>query len=142
MFIYIKSMSESLSEIRDDIKSSLKQLDQHLIKLILFKDCASRNHWADEVYSFLNSIRRAKNSKKFPKYSFIRRTLAIDEDILDSYIFQIKSDYSDLALNDISDEDVTTLVIAYHDWLATKLSERGIVTRAEVHQILTELNIF
>lgn len=134
-------MSESMTEIRNDIKSSLNQLDKHLIKLILYRECSSRSHWKDEIYSFLNSVRRAKGSKKFPKYKFIRSVLATDEDILDNYILQVKSEYSDLVFENISDIDVIHIIMKYHDWLADRLSQRGAVTRDEVRDELSSLGL-
>ena len=141
MYIYIKAMSESLSEIRDDIKSTLGQLDKHLIKLILFENADSRSYWKDEVYSFLNSVRRARGSKRFPKYKFIRSVLAIDEDILDNYIKQVKSDYKHLVCSNVSDVEVATVILAYHDWIAGELSTTGAVTRDQVMDELSALGL-
>ena len=141
MFRYILGMSDSLSVIRSELKSGCDPLDHHLIKLILFSNSPSRDHWKHEVYSFLNKVSRAKNNKKFPKYQFIRAALAADEDILDNYIIQVKSDYSDLTCSNISDNAVVSIVTAYHDWLAKQLSEKGIVSKADVLAELVTLGI-
>lgn len=141
MFRYIRAMSQSLSEIRRSLIDATDQLDHHLIKLILYPSCSAKEHWRAEVYSYLNSVKRTKSTNKFPNYRFIRQALRTDEDILDNYAIQVRAQYKNLRPANIADREIVAIVSAYHDWLAERLSTRGIVTSDEVFDKLEELNL-
>lgn len=86
-------MSESTKEVRRQITSKMEQLDKHLLTLILFPDCNSKKHWMTGVYTFLNSVDKLKNRRKWPPYKCIREATSVHEDMLDVYIYikQVKS---------------------------------------------------
>ena len=92
MFRYILGMSESAEEIRRDIVSRCSQLDEHLVKLMLFSTDSSIFHWQGEIYSSIHKIDRVKGKNKYPKYSFIREALSVHEDILDNIILLISDE--------------------------------------------------
>lgn len=141
MFRVVLGMSQSLREIRDKLIDATDPLDHHIIKLALYPDCNSKEHWRVEVYSYLNSVKRAKNTNKFPSYKFIRDALATDEDILEGYIEQVLDQYSNLSPCGGSYEAIINQVTRYHDWLAEQFSTKGYVKSSEVFSKLDELGL-
>lgn len=137
MFISILAMSEYQKEIRRELVSKIKLVDQHLLKCWMFPKHADCSHWKQEAYNFVNDVDKVKGKNKYPSYKFIREAFSTHEDVLYNYIYLNRNNYKDAIEQDFySDSELVDKVIAYHDWLAYELSSRGKVTRYSVYAIL------
>ena len=90
MYIYIRAMSEHQSKIYDNITSKVGQIDRHIIRLCLYPHATQVNHWKTEVMSFLCDIDKQKNTKKYPKKSFILKALQVKNDMIDALRYQVE----------------------------------------------------
>jgi len=141
MFRIVIGMSDDAKSIYDKIGNVIGEIDDHLVKLALFPNSDSKMHWRAEVYSNLHKVPKLRSTKKFPKYKFIRERLSIYEDMVDEMCLAVKREYKNLTPRNISSQEVLKLVSAYHDWLAEKLSDNGIVIGDDVFEELDELGL-
>ena len=88
MKIYVRNMQDILgfsrrkSDIAAMIEENTREIIQHLIKLWLYSDAETCNHWKQEVYGFLYQVPRLKGSNKFPSKKFIlNNTIVINADV-------------------------------------------------------------
>lgn len=139
MFRIVIGMSDDLKSIRDKIRDQTDQLVEHLIKLALFPECDSIDHWRAEVYSFLNKVPRIKGKNSWPKYKLIREPLSIYEDMVDELVDHVKKDYKNLSPVPINPIKLQNMITAYNNWLASELSQRGRVDSDDVFAKLEEL---
>ena len=131
-------MSESQRTIAADIRAASASIVEHVIKLALYPDAQECNHWRHEVYTFLNKVDRLKGKNKYPKKDFIYRWLSTHNDIIDSFVAQITSDYAeDPKIIPIS--KLTAVVEEYQKWLSSELSTRGFVTSKDVYAELAHI---
>lgn len=139
MYIYIRSMSETQSKVYDSITSHVAEMNKHIIKLLLYPDCRYVSHWQHEIYSFLNSVPKLKNSNKFPKANFILKALSIYDDMLDAFIEPVIDDEPNLEPRAVLVETIQHVVQSYHEWLASELSSRGVISQNLIRHKLAEL---
>ena len=141
MFRVVIGMSDELMQIRNKVRDAASQLDEHLIKLVLFPNCDSKLHWRAEIHSCLNKVARVKGSNKFPKYKVLREGLSVYEDMVPEIMQVIKDDYDSLTPSDISSQQVLDCVVRYHDWLAKQLSQHGAVSSKQIFAELESLGL-
>ena len=139
MLRYIQGMTYDRPTIYNRLSDNIGELDEHLVKLILFNKCDSKDHQVQQVYSYLNRTANLKSSKRFPEYSCIGDAIGGYEDVLNTYIDPIKDEYSDLAPTDTSTEDTEQFISSYHDQLAERLACYGRVRKHEVVEKIEEL---
>lgn len=140
MKIYIRSMSRPDAQIYDKLDRDSEQLDRHLIKLMLYPDAQEADHWAKEVWNFINIIDRRKQTNKYPKETFIYKAISCHNDIISNMIWQIKSDMQERPRT-LHDEYIVRKIEDYQHWLARKLSTQGAVNSREVYEALDVIGI-
>ena len=139
MFRMIVGMSRYQKAIQNDLISASKPIDIHIAKLLLFPGVQTTHHWQHEIYTALNDIDYQKGSNKWPKASFIEKSLAMRNDMLSIYVQHAKRDEKDLEPRYVSLDVVTQIVKKYQNWIAQVLSEYGYVEEDIVYHKLDEL---
>lgn len=139
MYLYIRSMSESKNKIYSDIASASKQIDQHIIRLMLYPNSSYRDHWMHEIWTLLHDVDTLKSTHKFPKKSFIFNALSVHNDILKNYVKLVVSEEEDLEPSYIDLDDLLNVVESYQDWLSEKLSSEGVALQKDVKSKLIDL---
>ena len=141
MKVYIRSMSEYQSKIYDDIVGHSKQIDQHIIRLLLYPQYEHPDHWIHEIWANLYAVDKLKGSNKYPKASFIYKALSVHNDILYNYVKIVKSIERDLAPISVDTDVIVDIVNKYQHWLAIKLSTEGVVLEEDVKaELMSILN--
>lgn len=137
---YMYSMSKSKSDLGDYFESATRPIIEHLIKLYLYPDNASVNHWRREVAKFLNSSDTLKGSHKLPSAKFIvDNTFKVHQHFIPGYMKQILYLYrrhtADIdALNHI--DAITQQICKYFEWIANKLSHEAQIPFPEIYEYL------
>lgn len=139
MKMYIFAMSEYKKEIYRKLTSASEQINEHIIRLLLFPHCKYENHWKNEIYSFLFRIDRLKGKNKWPSAKFIKEALAVHNDILQNYVLPVIEQESEFTAANIPLSTIEAAINEYQDWLADNLSKSGIVSLADVHTKLDEI---
>ena len=147
MKIYVRSVQDILgfsrrkSDIAAMIEENTREIIQHLIKLWLYSDAETCNHWKQEVYGFLYQVPRLKGSNKFPSKKFIlNNTIVINEDNILALLRIVITDYSNqYEQKNIEYPTMKKHILLYFDWLAEELSINGKVARNDVYAKLSEL---
>ena len=139
MYIYIRSMSEAQNKIYDRIASRSREINKHIIKLLLFPDCQYVDHWQHEIYAFVNDVPKLKHSNKFPKVKFLKDCLSVNNDCIDTAIWQVEDEEFNLMPISIDADILVKAICDYQDWLASELSTKGAVAQRQVKAKLNEL---
>ena len=139
MYLYIRGMSDYLDHIRDKISDRSVQIDQHIIRLLLYPNSSYCDHWMHEIWAFLHDVDKVKGKNKFPKSKMIYDALATHNDILDNYVTIVKDIEHKLTPEDVSLDTIASVIVQYQFWLSKKLSTAGVVTIAEVKSKLKEI---
>lgn len=139
MKIYIFAMSEYQKEIYRKLTSASEQIDEHIIRLLLFPNCRYQEHWKDEIYAFLSRIERLKGKNKWPKAKFIKEALEVHNDILQSYIYFVTDVESQFTPVNVELDVIESAINEYQDWISEELSKNGYVRLSEVHTKLDEI---
>lgn len=131
-------MSREMRDVRREIESRSGEVAEHLIKLGLYPENPSKNHWRQEIYSFIHKVYRLKKTNKFP------RELDLFDWMWDSVKDEIR-DWGRVIITEYGKpagmclDEVEAYSPKYYEWLATNLSKSGAVTRDEVYRKLEEL---
>ena len=139
MYIYIRAMSEFKNKIYADLTAASKQIDQHIIRLMLYPTSSYIDHWMHEVWASLHDVDTLKSTHKYPKKQFIFSALSVHNDILSNYVRLVVDEEELLTPKYIDIVDVLSAVEQYQDWIATKLSSEGIVMQRDVKTKLSEI---
>lgn len=138
----------SLNAISHDLQSISKPLQQHLIKLYIWRDMTTTaDYWKKETSRFILEIPLIKSSKKYPSKDFIYNKLFGEwEDVfinhLNRTIQNIVDDYEEMLeinIETIKAEDLLNFIKEYCYWLAENLSKYGDVVASEARDKLTQL---
>lgn len=139
MYIYIRAMSEAQSKIYDKISSVANQIDMHIMKILFYPDSEYVDHWMHEIWSFLSMVGKLKGSNKYPKASFIKKSLAVYNDMIDVMMELVLDEESDLAPLDVTPQEIKQCLNEYQNWLASELSAHGAVRQSDVKSKLKEI---
>lgn len=132
MLKYIYSWARSNTDTFRKIEDASEEIVVHLIKVLLFPDVQERNHWKKEIWSFLPRISKLKSTNKFPTYKQIYKSLWNSyEDVIFDYIPGILEDIEELPIT-VDRRCVYYAIQEYMKWLATELSQKGIVSNTAV----------
>lgn len=133
--------SRRKSDIAAMIEENTREIIQHLIKLWLYSDAETCNHWKQEVYGFLYQVPRLKGSNKFPSKKFIlNNTIIVNEDNILALLRIVITDYENqYEQKKIEYPTMKKHILLYFDWLAEELSINGKVARNDVYAKLSEL---
>lgn len=139
MYIYIRAMSESQSEIYRKISDKADTILEHIIKLMLYPDASSCDHWKAEIYAALNRVQKLRNNNKLPKPALIYKALSSYNDVTDNIIKQVKRSEKEVSSADVSAEAIVKVAEEYQHWLSDALSRDGFVAPDDVFEELHKL---
>lgn len=132
MFMYIYSWARSNADTFRKIEDASEEIIVHLIKVFLFPNVQERNHWKKEIWSFLPRISKLKSTNKFPTDKQLCKALWNSyEDVIFDYIPVILEDMEELPIT-IDRKCIYYAIQDYMKWLATELSQKGIVSNTAV----------
>lgn len=135
--VAIFGMARAKREAEYELSRGAAPALQHLVKLYLYPENDSREHWIDEIYSFLNDAPVLKHNKIFPSVKFIlKNTYYAWEDSIDIKVRKIIHNYPKVDWNPELSKDFHNKALKYFTLLANKLSKEGYVTRSEVKSFL------
>lgn len=130
-------MSADNKMIRDRLEARTPQIIEHIIKICLYPNNMSINHWKREIWAAIHVVQKQKKTNKFPSSKFIfESTWGIDGDMLDQFIQIVLSEYGEYETNI---NGVEECCIQYFRWLSEKLSAYGFVTNQDVSDELDRI---
>lgn len=134
----ILCMAAENKMIKDRLESSTPQVIEHIIKICLYPENESVNHWSREVWAAIHVVQKQKRTKKFPSSKFIfEATWGTDGDMLDQFIQLVLAEYGDP--KSVVKVNIEHICIEYFKWLSKNLSENGFVTNQDVDNQLNSL---
>jgi hypothetical protein len=136
---YIYAMSKAQRAIYAEVEAASKQIDQHLIRLMLYPDSEHVSHWKQEICSFLNSVDLLKGKNKWPSKRLLMKALTTHNDILDTYTWQVIDWEDELTPLNVSPSTIRRGVEFYQDWLAECLSENGAISKKLAYRVLDDI---
>lgn len=139
MKIYIRAMSEEQKEIKRDLSAKAKPLLRYLIKVILYPDSVEYEHWKAEITEFINDVDKVKGRNRWPKASFIKDAISIQNDMIDAVIKQVKLSERDLRPVPMTEQEILDGVEIYQNWLASTLSAEGIIDPYEAKDLIDDI---
>lgn len=132
-------MSNTLANVRDNMKYASYEIDHHIIKLMLYSNSQYYNHWKQEIFAFLHDTDKLKSTNKWPKKEDILQWLSCHNDVLSNYRITVEDEYEELVPSSVSDDCILRAIEEYQEFLADKLSTNGLVRRNEAYQLLDEI---
>jgi len=139
MYRYIVAMSVDKQKIQNDLIDSGKQTVLHIIKLVLYPDSPSVNHWKQEIYSFLHDVPKLKGSNKIPEASFIFNAISSWDDMIDKLVIEVQDEEEVESSVEVNIDQLQTMISEYHRWAADELSSSGILRRSDVYSKIDEI---
>ena len=139
MVRYINAMPRARKAIYDEVAAASKQIDKHIIRLLLYPDAREHNHWKQETVGFLEDVDLLKGTNKWPSEKLLLSALRTHNDILDTYRWQVEKTERDLTPLNVSPSVIQRAVEAYQDWLAIELSANGAIDRYSAYEVLDEI---
>lgn len=95
------------------------QIIRHLIKIYLYSDDISINHWITEIYSCLNEVKLVKGTNKPPKAKYIYKyTYLLNENYARNVVRAVIGDYKPVEY----DDSLFEFISDYFKWLSEQLS--------------------
>ncbi len=136
MYRYITAMSKSQQKIYDEVEHASKQIDKHIIRLLLYPDAQECNHWMNEIVSFLSDVDLLKGKNKWPSKKLLLKALETHNDILDRYRWQVQEAEDELVARNVRPDVIYRSIRKYQDWLATELSTNGVISSHDAKDML------
>lgn len=138
---YIYAMALDKQSLIQELSGVSGKLIEHLIKLYLFSNSDTKNHWRKEVWNLLHQVPKLKSSKKFPSNRMIRDIIGAYDDMTTELSTLVIEEYPDLKPYRTDSDELYTIVNNYLDWISDVLSNKGIVSSSEVYAKLDELGL-
>lgn len=136
----ILCFTDTNQEIKRKIHDSSDHIMEHLIKIWIFPNHDTVDHWKREVVGFLNKVPKTKNSKKYPSKEFIlKNSWNVYEDILDNIIISAIDEVEDATPIWFDESDIYKGIFEYFDWLSDELSTKGIILRQDAYAKIEEI---
>ena len=139
MYIYIRAMSEPQAEAYRRISDQAAKILEHIIKLVEYPEAQETNHWKQEIFGFLNEVRKLRGSNKFPKSKLIYKALTVSNDMIDKFIGRVHRTYKDMIPRNLPEDIILSAVEDYQKWLAEQLSKEGILDPDDIYNKLDEV---
>lgn len=139
MKLYIRGFSRNQDYEYDKIADMSDQIDEHIIRLLIFPHNFYEEHWMKEIWKFLYRVHKLKGKNKYPSKKFIFDALSGNMDIIENLIPAVKTKENNLTPEDAKLEDILYVADGYHKWLSERLSTKGAVLVEDVIEILTKL---
>ena len=139
MKLYVRGFSQYKNKIYDKLSNASEQIDEHIIRLLLYSNDSHVNHWMNEIWSFLYKVDKLKGKNKWPSEKFIYDAISCHNDIIDALVVGVKDKEANLFPNNISYSRILSALEEYQRWLAVNLSKYGQVAQADVKYELTNI---
>lgn len=139
MYIYIRAMSEPQAEVYRKISDQTGNIVEHIIKLVEYPDAQERNHWKQEIFSFLHRVSKLRNTKKLPSTKLIMKALTIYNDMVPELKNGVHRTYKNYTPRNLDDDKILSILLSYENWHANELSLHGLVIDEDVYDKLDEL---
>lgn len=133
-----------LDMIKLDLNSIHKNLRLHLMMTFFLRNNQSLNHWISEINGFCHDVNKCKNTKKYPKASFILQILwgQWEDSFYDhykGYIRDIESKENIIIDKNYNLNDCYNYLKDYYIWLSDNLSKHGYVDLSDIKDKIHEL---
>lgn len=136
---YIYAMSGSRKDVGAEIEQGTRELIKHLIKLRLYPESESVNHWRIEVAEKLHRVSKLRISNKYPSVQFILdNSLRVHKNRIQRYITIVRCDYGDPQI-DYDNKRLHRDIEMYFYWLAIKLSKYGEAAYPSIYRKLEDM---
>lgn len=136
MYKYIRGFSEKLSNIGARMNDLSMQIIRHLIKIYLYSDDISINHWITEIYSFLNEVKLVKGTNKPPKAKYIYKyTYLLNENYARNVVRAVIGDYKPAEY----DDSLFEFISDYFKWLSEQLSMYQSIAYPDTKSLIVQL---
>ena len=123
IYCFAKDKNSLFSKLENQAEPLIK----HFTKYFMYPGHVSSNHWADEIYSFLNSVSKLKRKNKRPTANqILNKTWIVYEDSILEYIPTVVEDYG---YSEVDPNVVYENCKKYMMWLCTTLSDIGSVSK-------------
>ena len=139
MYRYIRAMAAQRSQLKLLILQSSGQIVEHILKILMFPNVTTTNHWESEIYAFLPRIQKVKGSNKLPGENFILDALTSYNDNLKIFIPSILESESEFTPADLDLRVAEQAIYEYQKWLAHELATFGSVTPNSVKNELNSI---
>lgn len=145
---YIYGFADSRKDMERELSSHTLEIIEHLLKIYLMPEHESAYHWKKEIASQIYCVGKLKNTKKFPTAKQIyewtyykKQDLVTDKRWFAKLVFGICEEYDIELLEDSNDfmYDFDDVCVSYFQWLASELSDVGLLTKPEIIAKITEL---
>lgn len=136
---YICAMSKAQRAIYNEVEAASKQIDKHIIKLLLYPEAQEYNHWKREIVKFLQDVDLLKGRNKWPSKKLLLKALETHNDILDTYRWQVQNDERELTPRNVNPSVIKRSIETYQVWLATELSMNGAIDRYSAFDVLDQI---
>lgn len=134
----ILGFARNRADIIRKIVEHSDELIEHLVKVKLYPDDDSFDHWCTEVRAQLCYVPKLSGSNKYPSEKLIYTKAWGDiQDVFTNYVDCVIDDYG--MPNRLRYREVYQFVDNYMVWLSRTLSTKGDVSMAEVQRKLDEL---
>ena len=139
IFRPVIGMSMPRKQIASNLSNRSGDLLRHIILYLCSNDAGLKNHWANEIYSFIHDVPKLKGTNRYPSTSFIfDNTYEIWYDSMEPGVQKLfQQEHMKYDVQRIK----TAIAVAkeYFLWLSEQLSSSGSVTNQEVRQKLESL---
>lgn len=139
MKIYISAMGTNKNIVETQLVAASGELTDHLIKLYLYPSTEYRNHWKQEIYSFVPRCPKLKNTNKYPDAQFIFDCISAYLDTTETAMYYVMQEYPSHTPERYDAQELEQLMAEYLTWLADELSANGRVQSQAVYNKLDEI---
>lgn len=141
MKLYVRAMSTSKKDFKRRLHDISGELTEHLIKLYLYPNSQYANHWRKEVWAFLHYVPKLKHNNKIPTSDFIFNGISIYLDQVESFLYMLMEEYSELSPERLDPDEATSLIEQYFENISIRLSKDSTISSSECIDILIELSL-
>ena len=148
--IRLFEFAENKKEIERHLTNQTDIIVEHILYLIMDKDNNAVDHWKNEIYSFLHTVKKLSGKNKFPTAKQIydwtyckisdcitdmRWVRVFVEDACDKEGFT----YTSISSFSTISKQLDSFCRDYFSWLGENLSKVGIVSKQNVFKELDKL---
>ena len=134
-------MAQDKKSIKEFLWPRGGQIIQHLLQIYMYPNLDTTEHWATEVYGFINKVPKLKYNNRYPSETFIiDNTWKVWNDTIVDMIKSAIKEYGKPE-NDIDASVITDLIYKYFQWLAKQLSTEGQIRKFDMIALIQQLGI-
>lgn len=149
MRIFVTEFADSKREIERHLNDVTEPIIEHLFKIYCFPNDINRHHWAMEIYSFLNKVKKLTGSNRLPtakqiyNWTYFKwKDLITDEKFMSRWLKGTQKHYNEIPQElDVAVvcEQFDYICEQYFKWLAYELSNYSYVYSDDIEDKINEL---